>query len=73
MKIPNFNMVFKWRLLQEKKLRFKSKKKRTMNKKQIERFIMFYERLTKNMLKSHQDNDFVIFLDKRHKIKSIKF
>ena len=56
-----------------KKLRFRSKKKRTMNKKQIERFIMFYERLTKNMLKSYQDNDFVIFLDKRHKIKSIKF
>ena len=57
----------------KKKLRFKSKKKGTMNKKQIERFIMFYERLTKNMLKRYQDNDFVIFLDKRHKIKSIKF
>ena len=57
----------------KKKLRFKVKKKRTMNKKQIKRFIMFYERLTKNMLKSYQDNDFVIFLDKRHKIKSIKF
>ena len=73
LKVPNFKYVLKWRLLQEKKLRFRSKKKRTMNKKQIERFIMFYERLTKNMLKSHQDNDFVIFLDKRHKIKSIKY
>ena len=52
----------------KKKLRFKSKKKRTMNKKQIERFIMFYERLTKNMLKSYQDNDFVIFLDKNIKL-----
>ena len=56
----------------KKKLRFRSKKK-TMNKKQIERFIMFYERLTKNMLKNYQDNDFIIFIDKRHKIKSIKF
>ena len=73
LKVPNFKYVLKWRLLQEKKLRFKSKKKRTMNKKQIERFIMFYERLTKNMLKSYQDNDFIIFLDKRHKIKSIRF
>ena len=73
LKVPNFKYVLKWRLLQEKKLRFRSKKKRTMNKKQIERFIMFYERLTKNMLKSYQDNDFVIFLDKTHKIRSIKF
>ncbi len=73
LKVPNFKYVLKWRLLQEKKLRFRSKKKRTMNKKQIERFIMFYERLTKNMSKSYQDNDFVIIIDKRHKIRSIKF
>ena len=51
LKVPNFKYVLKWRLLQEKKLRLRSKKKRTMNKKQIERFIMFYERLTKNMTK----------------------
>ena len=73
LKVPNFKYVLKWRLLQEKKLRSRSKKKRTMNTKQIERFIMFYERLTKNMSKRYQDNDFVIFIDKRHKIKSIKF
>ena len=51
LKVPNFKYVLKWRLLQEKKLRFKVEKKKTMNKKQIKRFIMFYERLTKNMLK----------------------
>ena len=73
LKVPSFRYVLKWRLLQEKKLRSSSKKKRTMNTKQIERFIMFYERLTKNMLKRYQDNDFVIFIDKRHKIRSIKF
>ncbi len=56
-----------------KKLRSRSKKKGTMNTKQIKRFIMFYERLTKNMSKSYQDNDFVIFIDKKHKIRSIKF
>ena len=73
LKVPSFKYVLKWRLLQEKKLRSRSKKKRTMNTKQIKRFIMFYERLTKNMSRSYQDNDFVIFIDKRHKIRSIKF
>ena len=73
LKVPNFKYVLKWRLLQEKKLRSKSKKKRTMNTKQIKRFIMFYERLTKNMSRRYQDNDFVIFIDQRHKIRSIKF
>ena len=44
-----------------------------MNTKQMKRFIMFYERLTKNMSTRYQDNDFVFFIDKRHKIKQIKF
>ena len=73
LKVPNFKYVLKWRLLQEKKLRSRSKKKKTMNKKQVERFVMFYERLTRNMSKSYQNNDYIIFLDKKHKIKSIKF
>ena len=72
LKVPNFKYVLKWRLLQEKKLSSRSKKKKTMDTKQIKRFIMFYERLTKNMSKGYQDNDFVIFIDKRHKIRSIK-
>ena len=72
LKVPNFKYVLKWRLLQEKKLGLKSKNK-IMNNKQITRFIMFYERVTKNMLNNFQDNDFVIILDKKHKIKSIKF
>ena len=46
MKIPNFKMVFKWRLLQEKKLRKKSySNKKIMNYKEIKRFIMFYQRI----------------------------
>ena len=72
LKVPNFKYVLKWRLLQEKKLRLKSKKK-TMTNKQIKRFIMFYERLTKNMTKEYKKNDTVIFIDKSHKIKSIRF
>ena len=72
LKVPNFKYVLKWRQLQEKKLRFKSKKK-VMSNSQVKRFIMFYERVTKNMLKDYKDNDFIISLDERHKIKSIKF
>ena len=72
LKVPSFRYVLKWRLLQEKKLRLKSKKK-AMTDKQIKRFIMFYERLTKNMTKEYKKNDTVIFIDESHKIKSIKF
>ena len=48
-------------------------KKKTMNTKQIERFIMFYERITKNMKKNYTKNDIIIFLDKKHKIKSVSY
>ena len=47
----SFKYVFKWRLLQEKKLRVMSKGKKTMTDQQIRNFIMYYERLTKHMLK----------------------
>ncbi|MAH89710.1 MAG: uridine kinase [Candidatus Pelagibacter sp.] len=72
LKVPNFRFVLKWRLLQEKKLKFKFKKK-VMTSNEITRFIMFYERLTKNMIKDLKKNDTVIMIDKNHKIKSIKF
>ena len=39
-------------MLQEKKLRVSSKGKKVMSNKEINRFIMFYERLTKHMLKN---------------------
>ena len=45
-----------------------------MNDKQIKNFIMFYERLTKHMLKNFSRNvDTVIKIDKKHRLKSIKF
>ena len=74
LKVPSFKYVFKWRLLQEKKLRITSKGKRTMTDKEIENFIMFYERLTKHMLKNlYQKSDTIINIDKKHRLKSIKF
>ena len=72
LKVPNFKYVLKWRLLQEKKLRLKSKKK-AMTDNQIKRFIMFYERVTKNMMKDFKNNDAILMIDRMHKIKSIKF
>ena len=72
LKVPSFKYVLKWRLLQEKKLRLKSKKK-AMTDDQIKRFVMFYERLTKNMSKDYKNNDAIIMIDKSHKIKSIRF
>ncbi len=71
LKVPNFRYVLKWRLLQEKKLRFKFPKK-AMTNNEIKKFVMYYERITKNMTKNYKINDVVAFLDKKHRIKSIR-
>ena len=74
LKVPSIKYVLKWRLLQEKKLRITSKGNKTMNDKQIENFVMFYERITKNMIKTlSKKADVVIGIDKKHRLKSIKF
>ncbi len=72
LKVPSFKYVFKWRLLQEKKLEILSKKK-TMSHRQINNFIMYYERLTKHMLKTLPKNaNAVVNIDKKHRLQSIK-
>ncbi len=74
LKVPSFKFVFKWRLLQEKKLRITSKGNKTMTNKEINNFIMFYERLTKHMIKTlNKTADTVISIDEKHRLKSIKF
>ena len=74
LKVPSFKHVYKWRLLQEKKLKLISKGKKIMNKDQIKTFIMYYERLTKHMLKNFNKNaNIVIKIDNKHKLKSIRF
>ena len=74
LKVPNFKKVFSWRLLQEKKLKISSGGKKIMNETEIKRFIMFYERLTKHMLKTMSSKAHVIIkIDNKHKLKSIKF
>ncbi len=74
LKIPSFEYVYKWRLLQEKKLRITSKGKKTMSNKQVKNFIMFYERITKHMLKNFSKKaKLIINIDNSHRLKSLKF
>lgn len=48
---PSFDCVYKWRGLQEKKLARTRRGNAVMNSKELENFIMHYERLTRWMLK----------------------
>jgi len=75
MKIPNFNKVFKWRLIQERKLRKRSHKaKKIMLYNEIKRFIMFYERITLQMLKvMPKVASIVLSLNNEHQINKIRF
>ena len=74
LKAPNFKDIFKWRLLQEQKMKLTSKSKKTMSKSQIRDFIMYYERITKNMMKNFSRiSDLTVFLDKSHRSKRMKF
>ena len=74
LKAPNFNNIFKWRLLQEQKMKLTSKSKKTMSKPEIREFIMFYERITRHMMKNFSRiSDLTVFLDKSHRSKKMKF
>jgi len=74
LRVPSLKYVFKWRLLQEKKLRITSTGKKIMTDEQINNFIMYYERLTKHMLRIlPKTADAVINIDEKHRLKSIKF
>ena len=75
LKVPNFNMVLKWRFLQERKLKKKSSlNKKIMSHRQIKRFVMFYERITLQMIKDlNKCASMVILLKKNHQIKKVLF
>ena len=73
LKAPDFNHIFKWRLTQEQKLKLTSKSKKIMSKNQIKEFIMFYERITRYMMKNYSKiSDLTIFLDKNHRSRKIR-
>jgi D-glycerate 3-kinase len=74
LKVPNFECVYKWRLLQEKKLQLTSKGKKIMSSTQVKKFIMYYERITKQMLVDLTKKAYVVlYLDKKHRFNRIKF
>ena len=74
LRVPNFECVYKWRLLQEKKLQLTSKGKKIMSAIQVREFIMYYERITKQMLKDLTSKAHaVLYLDKKNKFNKIKF
>ena len=75
MKIRNFNMVFKWRLLQERKLKKGSHTtKKIMSYDKIKRFVMFYQRVTLQMFKDMPKIASVILtLNNKHQINKIRF
>jgi D-glycerate 3-kinase len=74
LKAPSFKHIFIWRLLQEKKLELTSKNKDIMSKSKIKDFIMYYERITKQMMKDFPKiSDLTIFLDKNHRSKKMKY
>ena len=73
LKVPDFNHIYKWRLIQEQKLKLTSKSKKIMSKNQIKEFIMFYERITRHMMKNYSKiSDLTIFLDKNHRSKKMR-
>jgi D-glycerate 3-kinase len=74
LKVPDFECVYKWRLLQEKKLQLTSKGKKIMSPTQVRKFIMYYERITKQMLLDLTNKAYaVLYLDKKHRFNKIKF
>jgi D-glycerate 3-kinase len=74
LKVPNFECVYKWRLLQEKKLQLTSSGKKIMSATQVRKFIMYYERITMQMLKDLSNKAYaVLYLDKKHRFSKIRF
>ena len=74
-KTPNFKIVFKWRLAQENKLKNKNYyKKKIMSYNKIKRFIMFYQRITLQMIRDlSKSASIVMMLNKNQNIKRIFF
>ena len=75
MKVPNFKMVLKWRQSQEIKLKKRNqKRKKIMSYKEIKRFIMFYQRITLQMVKDlSKSATIVMFLNKNHQVRKVLY
>ena len=74
LKAKNFNLLQKWRLKQERKLRLKhtkASKNKIMNKGNLINFMQTYQRITENMFKTMPKfASIVMHLNSNHQIKS---
>ena len=74
LKAPDFDWIFRWRLHQEEKMKLTSKDKKIMSKSEVRNFIMYYERLTKHMMRDLKNiSDLTVYLDTKHRSKKMKF
>ena len=72
MQPPSFKCVYKWRADQERRNLSKSVNKKYMNKKQLDKFIQHYEKITKWMMKTMPaEADMLIKVNKNQMIKKI--
>lgn len=79
LRVPSFEKVLEWRSLQESKLRERLRGRRRpgagppgMTEAELERFVQYYERLTRHMLKTMPDYaDAVIDIDENHRMTGI--
>ena len=77
LKAKNFKLLKRWRLKQEKKLKMKSgtkKNSKIMNEREVETFMMTYQRITQNMFKyAPKYSSAIIDLNENHQIKKVRF
>lgn len=77
LKIPDMKNVYDWRLLQETKLKQSlddngQAAMHVMSEQQLERFIMHYERITRNTLQEMPERaDVVLELDDQHQVSRV--
>ena len=68
-KAPSFKYVLDWRLKQEINNSSSSRFSKKMDVQEIKKFLQYYEKITKWMLKeSNNNSDFLIFVNKNQKI-----
>ena len=71
---PSFDAVYRWRLEQEQKLAAKSAGAAIMDEGEVERFIGFYERLTRHNLETlPRKADAVLTLDEDHAVIAARY
>ena len=78
LKVPDMESVFEWRNLQEEKLQAHCEKERAstsklMSEAEVKRFIMHFERITRESLKEMPDRaDVLLALNKHHQVNAVR-